>query len=62
MDATQTVKDALDANAEMRLVLEIATRARELEQTEPPIEIGIATDTVAIPIKSQHPVSLVLPG
>jgi hypothetical protein len=47
MDATQTVKDALDANPEMRLVLEIATRARELEQMEPPKNFGISTEIIS---------------
>jgi hypothetical protein len=63
MDAVaQTVKNALDANPEMRLVLEIAARSRELQELEPPIDIGIATDTVTIPVNSQHPVPTGLPG
>ena len=44
MDATQIVKDALDANPEMRLVLDAATRAREIEQMTPPLNFGLVTE------------------
>ena len=43
-------------NPEIRTVLEIAMRARELEVTQPARVIGIATDVVAIPSNSQCPV------
>jgi hypothetical protein len=62
MLAEQIVNDAVAANPEMRLVLDIAGRVRAAKLITPPIEIGVATDTVAIPVKSQYPVSLVLPG
>lgn len=54
MDAvTQTVKDALDASPDMRLILEIAIRAREVERMEPPRNLWINTEIVS----SQCPVS-----
>lgn len=53
MDATQTIKDALDASPDMRLVLETATRAREVEQLEPLKNFWINTEIVS----SQYPVS-----
>ncbi len=57
MTAAQMIKKALDENPDIRLVLEAAERAREAESKEPPRNIGIATETVAIPTKSQGPVS-----
>jgi hypothetical protein len=59
MNAEQIVKNALEKNPEIRLVLEIAERAREVESKEPPRNIGIATEIVAIPTNSQ---SLVPPA
>lgn len=53
MDAAQVIKDALETNPDVRLVLEVATRAREAESKEPPRSIGFATDIVAIPTNSQ---------
>ena len=61
-NTAQTVKDALDADPEIRLVIEIAQRARGLKSIEPPISIGMATDTATIAINSQCLVSLVIPG
>ena len=48
MDATQTVKDALDANPDMRFVLEIATRAHELEQMQLPKNLWVNTEIVTL--------------
>jgi hypothetical protein len=48
MDATQIVKDALDANPDMRLVLEIAARAHELEQMQPPKNLWVNTEIVTL--------------
>ncbi len=59
MTAEKVVKNALHENPDMRLVLEVAARARETESKEPPRNIGIATDIVAIPTNSQ---CLVPPG
>jgi hypothetical protein len=56
MDAKKIVTKALNDNPEIRLVLEIAARAREVESKEPPRHIGFATDTVAVPTSSQRPV------
>jgi hypothetical protein len=53
MKTKQTIQDAIDANPEIRLILEIATRARETEARELPREIGSSTEVVAIPINSQ---------
>ncbi|MGA9564719.1 MAG: hypothetical protein WBS19_04270 [Candidatus Korobacteraceae bacterium] len=53
MKADQQIKDALNSNDEVRLVLEIATRAREVEAREMPREIGTSTDVVVVPIHPQ---------
>jgi hypothetical protein len=53
MNIEKVIKSNLKENPEVRLVLEIAARARDLEALEPPREIGFATDIVAIPTKSQ---------
>jgi hypothetical protein len=52
-DATQLVKDTLESNDEVRLVLDIATRARELEARELPRENNVSTDVIAIPLQTQ---------
>jgi hypothetical protein len=52
MQAEKIVKNALDKNPDMRLVLEIAARARETESKEAPRNIGMATDVVSIPVNS----------
>lgn len=51
-DVTQLIKNALEANPEVRLVLEIASRARDAESREAPRELGASTDVTAIP---SHP-------
>lgn len=43
-------------NPEIRMVLEIAMRARDIEATQPARVIGIATDVAATPTNSQCPV------
>jgi hypothetical protein len=43
-------------NPDVRTVLEIAARARDIESREPAKTIGIATDIIAIPTNSQYPV------
>lgn len=53
VNAQQVVKDALSKNPDMRLVLEIAARAREVESKEPPISMDRATETVAVPTNPQ---------
>ncbi len=52
-NTTQIVEDALDVNPDMRLVLELAVRAREIEQRDPPKNLWINTEVVS----SQYPVS-----
>jgi len=56
MDVVQVIENAISANPDVGLVLEIATRAREAESKEPPRQIGVATDTAAVPANSQCPV------
>lgn len=53
MDAAQIIKDALETNPDVRLVLEIATRARDADSKEPPRELGASTEVTAIPINPQ---------
>jgi hypothetical protein len=53
MDANQTIKKAFDENPDVRIVLDIATRARDVETRELPREIGAATEVVAIPTNPQ---------
>lgn len=53
MNAAQMIRDAFDANPDLRLVLEIATRAREVESKEPPQDLRASTEVVAIPSNSQ---------
>jgi hypothetical protein len=53
MKPAQLIRDAIEKNPDIRLILEIAVRAREIESKEPPRNIGVATDIVAIPTNSQ---------
>jgi hypothetical protein len=53
MRAAEMVEKTLKENPDVRLVLEIAARARETEAKEPPREIGAATEVVAIPTNPQ---------
>lgn len=57
MDAAQIIKHALETNPGVRLVLEVATRAREAESKEPPRELGASTKVTAIPNNPQCGVS-----
>lgn len=61
MDAEQIVKDAIATNPDVRLVLEMAARAREAESKEPPRSIGMSTEVAALPTTSQYPVLLGTP-
>jgi hypothetical protein len=53
MRAAQMIKDALEDNPDILLVLEIAMRARELESREPPRELSASTEVAAIPTNPQ---------
>lgn len=55
-DVPQIIQNEFSKNPEVRLVLEIALRAREVESKEPPVNIGTATEVVAIPTNWQCPV------
>lgn len=54
--AKQLIQRAIRENPEVSLVLEIATRARDLEARELPKEIGVSTETTATPVNSQSAV------
>jgi hypothetical protein len=53
MKVNQTINEAIHANPEIRLILEIAARARAVEENSAPTELRASTDVVAIPIKPQ---------
>jgi hypothetical protein len=56
MGAQTVVRSWMDESPDVRLVLEIAARAHAIEFREPPRDLGVVTDVVAIPTNSQHPV------
>jgi hypothetical protein len=56
MSAPDTIRKALEDNPDLRIVLEIASRARELEAKEPPRELVTTTGVVTIPANQQVPV------
>jgi len=56
MDAETIVQKAKKVNPEMQLILDIAVRARELEEKSAPMELRASADIVAIPTKLQCPV------
>jgi hypothetical protein len=49
MEAEEIVKNALKENSEIKLVLEIADRARLAEAHKGPHNIGVATDVAVVP-------------
>jgi hypothetical protein len=53
MTTKQIIRDAIESNPEIRLILDIATRARELEEKSFPLELRASADVVAIPVKLQ---------
>lgn len=53
MTAAEALKTALRDNPEVRLVLEVANRARALEQNNPAIDLTPKNDVVAIPTDVQ---------
>lgn len=54
MSVEQTIKKALSENPEIRLILDIATRARDVQAQEPPREIGSSAEVIAVPLNTQH--------
>jgi hypothetical protein len=54
MKIERIIQDAVDANPEIRLILEIAARARDTEAREQPRELSSATEVAAIPIHTQY--------
>jgi len=54
--SAEKLQKQIAENPEIRAVLEIAIRAREIEATQPARVIGIATDIAATPSNSQCPV------
>ena len=61
MNAEQMVENTLEKNPELRLVLEIAARARAVEAKELPRNMGTTTETAAIPTNSQSLVPPAMP-
>ena len=55
MHIAAIIRKGITENPDVRTVLEIALRARELESAQPPRNIGIATDAVATSTNSQCP-------
>jgi hypothetical protein len=55
MNAEQIVQKTLRDNPEIRLVLDIAARARQVEEQEAPRNIGVATDVTAVPTNLPYP-------
>lgn len=53
MNAAEMIEKAVKENPDVRLVLDIAARARDTEARELPREIGAATEVVAIPVNPQ---------
>jgi len=49
MDAQQIVKKAISENPEVRLVLEIAARARAIEENNPAVDLTPKNEVVAVP-------------
>ena len=54
--SAEKLQQQIVKSPDIRAVLEIAMRARELEAARPALVIGIATDIVASPSNSQCPV------
>jgi hypothetical protein len=54
--SAEKLQEQIAKNPDIRVVLEIAMRARETEASQPARVIGIATDVVALPSNSQCPV------
>jgi hypothetical protein len=47
MTAEEILKNAIDANPDIRLVIETANRAREIEQMSPPRNLTMATEVIS---------------
>jgi hypothetical protein len=56
MSVSKTIRRAINENPEIRVVLAIAERAREMEAKEPPRELIVKTEVVAIPSNQQRAV------
>lgn len=55
MNVSEVIERAKE-NPEVRLVLDLAIRARDMEARNLPREIGVATEVAAIPTNSQRAV------
>jgi hypothetical protein len=49
MDATKIVKQGIKQNPEVRIVLEIAARARAIEENNPAVDLTPKNDVVTVP-------------
>ena len=56
MNADQIIRKALEDNPEIRLVLEIAARARDAEDKTAPADFSPKGETVTVPNHQQFPV------
>jgi hypothetical protein len=56
MDATKIVKQGMKENPELRIVLEIAARARAIEENNPAIDLTPKNDVVTLPSNVQFAV------
>jgi hypothetical protein len=54
MDTRGILKKAINDNPEIAVVLEIAARAREVEERTPPQEIRASTEVAALPAHTQN--------
>lgn len=54
MPLPQNIKQAIHDNPEIALVLEIAARAREIDERTPPQELRASTEVAALPLHAQH--------
>lgn len=62
MKTEQIIQNAVDENPEVRLILEIAARAREAESKEAPRDFGSSSEVTTIPTNPQYPVSPLIIG
>jgi hypothetical protein len=53
--AEQIVQQTLKENPEIRLVLEIAARARDAEDKTPPVDFTPKNEVIAVPNNQQFP-------
>jgi len=55
MKTSKIIRDAVAENPEIRLILEIAARARDAEDKTPPVDFTPKNEVVTIPNNQQVP-------